>query len=139
MRTSRLPAYVVIAMLSGCKGEPPPSAPAPVPTPVPTPRTCSVVCSYAGRSWLAIAYSPSRHACYLARTFYDFEGARPAKREALASCQRSGAADCEVVVWGDGGVAAVAANGPVYGWGWAEQSSAVAETRAVELCQSRMP
>jgi hypothetical protein len=52
----------------------------------------------------------------------------------VAACGRG---DCVPVIWGQSGVAAVAVDRAVYGWGWAVAASSTAEARAIADCESR--
>jgi hypothetical protein len=93
---------------------------------------CRVACSDASASLhVAIAVSPSSLVCGSAA---NLGTADEAKKQAVAACGRG---DCVPVVWGHGGVAAVAVDQVAYGWGWAAAASATAEARAIALCESR--
>ena len=95
---------------------------------------CHVVCSdYSTSLYVAIAVSPSSLAC---GTATNLGTADEAKKRAVATCGRG---DCVPVVWGHGGVAAVAVDQVAYGWGWAAAASSTAEARAISLCESRTP
>jgi hypothetical protein len=93
---------------------------------------CQVACSdYSTSEFVAIAVSPSSLVCGSAANLSTLDDA---KKRSVAACGR---ADCVPVVWGHSGVAAVAVDRVAYGWGWAVNSSATAESRAVALCESR--
>ena len=93
---------------------------------------CHVVCSdYSTSLYVAIAVSPSSLACGSATNLGTADEAR---KQAVAACGRG---DCVPVVWGHKGVAAVAVSRVAYGWGWAVAASSTADTRAIDLCESR--
>ena len=93
---------------------------------------CHVTCSdYSTSLYVAIAVSPSSLVCGSAA---NLGTADAAKKRAVATCGRG---DCVPVIWGQGGVAAVAVDRVAYGWGWAVAASSTAEARAIALCESR--
>jgi hypothetical protein len=95
---------------------------------------CHIICSeYSTNQYVAIAVSPSRLLCGSAANLRTLS---EAKTRAVATC---GQADCVPVIWGQSGVAAVAVNRVVYGWGWAPAASSTADSRAIASCESRTP